>query len=193
MKKAVLIFGCIFLINLTDCFSQLDEKNQKEFISKTIVVSGSSNEFAELYLGITFGKVINSIDTIYYIKFKLFPPKSELMNDISFTKASAINFLSKSGKLVDIKLRDLILTTEQKKQMDDPRHPVTFYYNSMILILNVTKEKLIEIGSEPFYNIIIPFYNISSNIENKAIFWPTLLTRRNFTQKNVQYILEIGM
>jgi hypothetical protein len=80
---------------------------------------------------------------------------------------------------------------ENENQMDDPISTVKTYH-STILILNVTKDKLIEIGAEPFYNIILPYYNSSSEVENKAIFVkPTLFIRRSFIQKNIKYILDI--
>ena len=193
MKKVIFLLGCSLLINLTDCFSQSVKKNKNEFKSKTSTVFGYSNEFSELYLGITFGKVINAEDTTYYIKFNLSAPTSESEREIYLNKAGAINFLSKNGKLVDIKLTDAIISTENEKKLDDPHNPVKVYFISMTMILNVTKENLIEIGSEPFYNIILPYYLISSNVEDKAIFKPTLFTNRNFTQKDVKYIIDIGM
>jgi hypothetical protein len=92
---------------------------------------------------------------------------------------------------VDLKLTNVISSTEKEKQVVD-QYSTDIAYSSTILILRITKEKLIEIGSEPFYNLILPYYNSSSKVENKAIFaWPTLLTRRNFNQKSVKYILDI--
>jgi len=75
--------------------------------------------------------------------------------------------------------------------MDAPVSTVKTYHNT-ILVLKVTKDKLVEIGSEPFYNLILPYYKSSSEVENRAIFVkPTLLIPRSFTQKNIKYILDI--
>jgi hypothetical protein len=191
MKKLFFIFGYIFVLNLSSCFSQLLENNKKEFKSDTRVVYGYSNDINALDLGITFGKVINSVDTTYYIKFQLYAPNSDFRQDILINKTSTITFLSKSGKAVDLKLTDVISFTENVKQIDNPYSSVKSHY-STILILNVTKERLIEIGSEPFYKLILPYFNASSKVENKAIFVkPTLFTRRIFIQKSVNYILDI--
>lgn len=191
MKKLIFILGYIFVINLSSCFSQSSENNQKEFKSDTRIVYGYSDDFYALDLGITFGKIINSVDTTYYIKFQLYAPNSEFRQDIQINKNSAITFLSKSGKRIDLKLTNVISLTDKVKRVDNPYSSVKSYY-STILILYVTKEKLIEIGYEPFYHLILPYYNSTTIAENKAIFVkPALFTRRNFTQKSVQYILDI--
>jgi len=193
MKKLIFIFSYIFLMNINSCFSQLLENSKKEYESVTRFVCGYSNDFNELDLGITFGKVINSFDTIYYIKFQLCAPIPELREDIQIKKSNAITFLSKSGKKTDLKLTNVISFTdkEEEKKMGDQVSAVKTYY-STILILNVTKDKLVEICSEPFYNIIIPYYNSTSKIENSAIFVkPTLFIRRSFIQKSIKYILDI--
>ena len=180
-------------MNINSCFSQLLENSKKEYESVTRFVYGYSNDFNELDLGITFGKVINSFDTIYYIKFQLCAPIPELREDIQIKKSNAITFLSKSGKKTDLKLTNVIsfIDKEEEKKMGDQVSAVKTYY-STILILNVTKDKLVEICSEPFYNIIIPYYNSTSKVENSAIFVkPTLFIRRNFIQKSIKYILDI--
>lgn len=178
-------------MNLSSCFPQLSGNNKKEYKSKTNVVKGYSNDYNELNIGITFGKIINVIDTTYYIKFQLYAPTSEFQKDIQIYKTSSITFLSKSGRTVELKLTNVISSTEKEKQIVD-QYSTDISYYSTILILFVTKEKLIEIGSEPFYNLILPYYHSSSKVENKAIFaWPTLFTRRNFNQKSVKYILDI--
>jgi hypothetical protein len=192
MKKVIFILVCIFLINLSNCFSQLVSKNKKKIESKTSVVYGYSNEFKDLYLGITFGKVKNTSDTTYYIKFQLSAPTSEFQGYIYILKSRAITFLSKSGKIVDLNLTDVISKIENNEYYDGPFNKITINDYSTIFILNVTKEKLIEISSEPFYNLILPYYNCSTKVENKAIFkMPTLFTRKTFTQKSVKYILDI--
>jgi hypothetical protein len=191
MKKVFILFGCIYFMNLSSCFPQLLENNKKEYRSKTSVVKGYSNDYNELDIGITFGKIINLIDTTYYIKFQIYAPTSDFRKDIQIYKTSSITFLSKSGRTVDLKLTNVISSTEKEKQVVD-QYSTDIAYSSTILILDITKEKFIEIGSEPFYNLILPYYNSSSKVENKAIFaWPTLLTRRNFNQKSVKYILDI--
>jgi len=191
MKKMIILFGCIYFMNLSSCFPQILEKNKKEYKSKTSVVKGYSNDYNQLDIGITFGKIINLIDTTYYIKFQLYAPTSEFQSDIQIYKTSSITLLSKSGRTVELKLTNVISSTEKEKQVVDP-FSADISYHSTILILYVTKEKLIEISSEPFYNLILPYYNSSSKVENKAIFaWPTLLTRRNFNQKSIKYILDI--
>ena len=193
MKKMIFTFGCIFVMNISSCFSQLLENSKKEYKSVTRFVLGYSNDFNELDLGITFGKVINSFDTIYYVKFQLSAPSSEFRKDMQIKKASAITFLSKSGKKIDLKLTDVNFYTDEVnvKQMDAPVSTVKTYHNT-ILVLKVTKYKLVEIGSEPFYHLILPYYKSSSEVENRAIFVkPTLLIPRSFTQKNLKYILDI--
>ena len=193
MKKMIFTFGCIFVINISSCFSQLLENSKKEYKSVTRFVYGYSNDFNDLELGITFGKILNSVDTVYYIKFKLCAPTSEFRKDIQIKRTSAITFLSKSGKKIDLKLIDVISFAEKEneKQMDDPVSTVKSYH-STILVIHVTKDKLIEIGAEPFYNLILPYYNSSSKVENRAIFVkPTLFVPRSFVQKNINYILGI--
>lgn len=195
MKKTIFILVCVFLINLTNCFSQLVANNKNEFKSKTSVVFGYSNDFNELYLGITFGKVINKVDTTYNIKFHLYAPTSEFQNDIQIKRTSAITFLSKSGEKIDLKLTDVIFFTEKddEKQMvgHGPISIVKTQY-SAILVLNVTKDMFIKIGSEPFYNLMLPYYNSLSKGESRAIFVrPTLFIPRSFTQKSIKNILDI--
>ena len=193
MKKMIFILGFFFVMNIGSCFSQLLENNKKEYKSVTRFVYGYSNDFSGLNLGITFRKVVNSLDTTYYIKFQLSAPTSDFRNDMQIKKTSAITFLSKSGKKIDLKLTNVNFYTEEEnvKEMDAPLSTVKTYHNT-ILVLNVTKDKLIEIGSEPFYNLILPYYNSASNVENSVIFVkPTMLVPRSFTQKNIKYILDI--
>lgn len=193
MKKLIFTLGCIFLMNISSCFSQLLENSKSEYKSVTRFVYGYSNDFNDLVLGITFGKVLNSVDTVYYIKFILSAPNSELRKDIQIKRTSAITFLSKSGKKIDLKLTDVISFEEKEneKQRDDPVSTVISYH-STIFVIYVTKDKLIEIGAEPFYNLILPYYDGSSKVENRAIFVkPTLFVPRSFVQKNIKYILDI--
>jgi hypothetical protein len=193
MKKMIFTISCIFLMNASSCFSQLSENSKKEYKSATRFVYGYSNDFNELVLGITFGKILSSADTVYYIKFQLSAPASEFRNDIEIKKMSAITFLSKSGKRIDLNLTDVIPSTEKvnEEQNDDPVSTVKSYHYTT-LVLYVTKDKLIEICAEPFYNLIIPYYNSSSQVEDRAIFVkPTLFVPRSFTQKSIMYILYI--
>jgi hypothetical protein len=193
MKKVIFILDCIFLINSINCFSQSVEKNIKEFKSKTNYVYGYSNDFnGALSMGITFGKVISSIETTYYIKFHINAPTSEYRTDICLNRASAITFLAKSGRFVDLKLTDVSSLVKSDKQFNDPFKPIKVYYNSTVLILEVTKEELIKISSDPFYEILLPYFNCSTKVYNKVVFSkPALFTRRIFTQKNINYILDI--
>jgi len=193
MKKVIFILTCIFLINSINCFSQSVEKNKKKFKTKTKYVYGYSDDFDELYLGIAFGKVISLADTAFYVEIHLSAPDTEFRTDIHINKASAITFLSKSGKTVDLKLTDVNSSSKYDKQIDYPIiKPNTTKSYSTTLILDVTKEKLIEIGSEPFHNLILPYFNSSTKVNSKAVFVkPTLFIRRSFIQKNVNYILNI--
>ncbi len=193
MKKLIFISVCLFLMNLCNCFSQLAENNNKVFESETKFVYGYSNDFIELDLGVTFGKVISIIDTSYYIKFLLHAPNSEFRKDIQINKTHSITFLSKNGKKVELNLSDLVALA---KFDVDTYNEFLFSnrdsYYSTDLVLNVSKDKLIEIGSEPFYRIIFPYYNSTYKVEDKAIFVrPMLPTPRTFTQKSVKYILNI--
>jgi hypothetical protein len=191
MKKLILIFGCVYLLNLNYCYSQEWENGKRVYYSKTRVVHGYSKDFNGLDIGITFKKVINLKDTAYYVKFQLYAPATDFRNDIQIKKSGSITFLSKSGKAIDLKLTNVVSSTDSDKQIVDPYSTVDAHF-STILIVEVTKEKLIDIGSEPFYHLILPYYNSSTEVENKAIFaWPTLLTKRIFIQRNVKYILEI--
>jgi hypothetical protein len=178
-------------MSLSGCFSQLSENNKKEYKSKTSFVKGYSNDHNELNLGITFGKSIHLNDTSYYIKFQLYAPASEFREDMQIFKTSSITFLSKNGRTVELKLNDVISSTATEKQIVD-QYATDILSSSTILIVPVTKEKLIDIGSEPFYKLILPYYNGSLKVENEAIFdWPALLNSRKFTQKSVKYILDI--
>lgn len=178
-------------MNSSGCYSQVTENNNREFKSETKFVFGYLNNVTVLDLGITFGKVIDPDDTTYYVKFQLYAPNSELRQDIQINRTSSITFLFKSGKRVDLELTDVISYTENEKQTDNPYSSVKSTY-STVFILNVTKEQLFKIGSEPFYQLILPYSNRSSEIENQAIFeWPSLFTRRTFTRKCVRYILDI--
>ncbi|MGZ2369230.1 hypothetical protein ACXR6G_05560 [Ancylomarina sp. YFZ004] len=193
MKKIIFILGLIFLVNSINCFSKTVEKNRKEFKSKTKYVYGYSNDFkGELYLGISFEKVIRSIDTTYFVKLQLNAPEIEGRMNICFDEANAVTFLSKTGKTVDLQMTDVRSMTDYDRQGDDLLTTINVSIYSTIFILNVTKEQLIEIGSEPFYNIIIPYLDCKSKVNKKAEFFkPTLLVRRRFIQKNVKYILDI--
>lgn len=190
MKKLIFIVASLWVMNVGSCFAQFPENYQKEFESRTRAVYGYSDDFNELTMAITFGKKINAVNTTYYIKFQLYAPNSELRQDIQINKKSSITFLSKSGKTVDLPLTDIISSTENKQQTDEPFSVKSDY--STILMVNVTKEQLIEIGSEPFYHLILPYYNTTYQLEKKAFFTsPTLFIRRTFTQKYIKYILDI--
>lgn len=193
MKKVIFILVCVFHINSINCFSQSIEKNKKEFESKTKYVYGYSNDFNEaISMGISFVKVLSSIKATYYIKFHFNESTSEYRTDICLNKASAITFLSESGRFVDLKLNDVRSILKSDKRSDDPFTPIKVFRYSTILILEVTREELIRIGSEPFYKIILPYFDCSSKVNNKVVFGtPALFTRRIFIQKNINYILDI--
>ena len=193
MKRVIFMLGCIYLINSINCLSQSIEKNKKEYKSKTNYVNGYSNDSNDpISMGITFVKVISSIKVTYYIKFNVNAPASEYRTDICLNRASAITFLAKSGRFVDLKLTDVSSFIKSDKQLNDPFTPIKVYHHSTILILEVTKEELIKIGSDPFYKIILPYFDCSSKVNNKVVFSNTaLFTRRIFIQKNINYILDI--
>jgi hypothetical protein len=69
MKKMIFTSICVFIISISNCFSQLSENNKKEYKSITRFVYGYSDDFNELDLGITFGKVINLVDPDQFIRF----------------------------------------------------------------------------------------------------------------------------
>ena len=165
MKKLIFIFGILLVMSAGHCFSQLPDNYQKEYESYTRVVSGYSDDFNELDLGITFGKQINPVNTTYYIKFQIYAPNTDFRQDIQINKTSAITFLSKSGKRVDLKLSNVISSTENKQQTDNPFSVKSDY--STILIVPVTKDQLLEIGSEPFYHLLLPYYNTTYQVEKK--------------------------
>jgi hypothetical protein len=193
MGKVFFILNVIFVMNISSCFSQLLISDKKEYNSVMRYVYGYSNDFNELDLGIAFGKVVNSGDTTYYIKLQLCAPKSDFRDDILLKRSSTITFLSKNGKSIDLKLSDVISSTKKvnTNQMDYPLATVNTFFTTN-LILYVTKNQLIEIGSEPFYNLIIPYFNNSTKVENKAEFTkPTLFVRRSFIQAQIKYILDI--
>jgi len=190
MKKLIFIVVSLLVMNVGSCFSQFPENYQKEFESRTRAVYGYSDDFNELTMAITFGKKINAVNTAYYIKFQLYAPNSELRQDIQIKKTSVLTFLSKSGKTVDLPLTDVISSTANKQETDNPFSVKSDY--STILMVNVTKEQLIEIGSEPFYHLILPYYNTTWQLEKKAFFTsPTLFIRKTFTQKYIKYILDV--
>ena len=193
MKIVIFVIAWIFLITSINCFTQSDEKIKKEFKSKTRYVYGYSSDFNEtFYLGITFEKVLNSVDTSYYIKFDLSSTISEYLTDICLNKANSITFLAKSGRSVDLKLADVSSLINSDKQTDDPFTPVKVSYYYTTLKFEVTKKVLIKISSDPFYRIILPYFICSSKVYNKLEFiCPTLFTRRTFIQKNINYILDI--
>jgi len=192
MKKFRLILCCILIINSINCFSQSDEKDKKEFKSKIKYVYGYSNDFKDaLTIGISFEKSISSTDTNYYIKFNLYA-SSEPKIDICFDKKSSITFLAKSSRVVDLKMTDLNSLIKSQKQADGPHSTEFVNYYSAILSLEVTKEELVLISLDPFYKIFLPYFHCSSKVYNKIeLDRPTLFVRREFIQKNINYILEI--
>jgi hypothetical protein len=192
MKKVIFTLCCIFLINSINCFSQSIEKNKNEFKSETGYVNGYSERSSDVFrMGITFGKVLSLIDTNYYIEFDLEIPGSEYRTDICLNKAKSLTFLTRNGRSVDLKMTDVSSSIKSDKQTVDPFTPIEVNYHSTTLILEVTKEELMIIGSEPFYRLLLPYFNCSSKAYNEVRFVkPTLFTRRVFIQKNINYILD---
>ncbi len=195
MKKVIFILGCIFLINSINCFSQSVEKCEKEFKSKKRHVLGHSVEFNILFtMVITFNKIINSSDTIFFIEFHLSTSSMtpEYWTDICINRANSIIFLAKNDTSIDLKLTDVRSFIKSDKEVYNPLTPFKMDYHSTILKTEVTKEELILIASNPFYKLQLPYFNCSSKIYHKLEFTsPKLFTGRKFIQKNINYILNI--
>jgi hypothetical protein len=193
MKKATFIIGCILLLNSINCFSQTDEKKQKEITTKTKHVLGYSDDFqSPLEMGIAVRKVLTSTDTTYYLKLKLSTSSSEYRTDICFDRASSITFLAKSGNSVDIKLTKVSSSINSDDLINDPLSSINVDKHSTTLIIEVTKEELIKIGADPFYKISLPYFNCSTKVYKNVVFSnPSLFVSRTFIQKHIYQI--IGM
>jgi len=193
MKKLIFILGFIFLINSINCFSNTVEKHRKEFKSKTMYVYGYSKDFkGNLYLGISFKKTVKSLDTTYSVRLHLDAPKISNRMNMCINKANAVTFLSKNGKTVDLQMTDVKSKIDNGREGNGLVKRINVSTYSTIFILDVTKEQLIEIGSEPFYNIIIPYLDCKLKVNKKAQFLkPTPLVGRRSIQKNIRYILDI--
>ena len=181
MKQVILILFCSFLFNSHDCFSQKSE-------TKIKYVYGYSYDLNGVTMGITFEKIAKFVTTPYYIRFRIDIPSKEYRN-IYLPKNGTLTFLSKSGNTIDLKLGDVGSLIK--------RDPQTDHYTTTLTI-PVTREELVEIGSEPFYRITLPYIENSSKKDrlilkkDQLIFTrPALLIRRNFTQTDVKYILII--
>lgn len=145
-----------------------------------------------LYLGISFEKVIVSEDTAYFVKLKLDAPEIESRMTIYFNKANSVTFISKSGKTVDLQITDVKSVINVDNQEDHLLTTIKESTYSTIFILNVTKEELIDIGSEPYCNVIIPYSDGESKVNKKVEFSKkALFGRRRFIQKYVKYILDV--
>ncbi len=193
MKKVIFILGFIFLVNSFNCFSNTIEKDGNEYKSKRKYVYGYSEDFKEeFFLGVSFEKVIKPADTIYSIRLQLHASEIEGRKNICFNKANSVTFLSKNGKTVDIQISDVKSLVDHNDKTDHLYSTINESHYSTIVILNVSKEQLIEVGSEPFYHIILPYLDCKSKVAKKAEFIkPTLMVSRRFIQKNVKYILDI--
>ncbi|MDE5421446.1 hypothetical protein L3073_04425 [Ancylomarina sp. DW003] len=193
MKKIICIVGFILFFNSINSFSNTVEKNRKEFKSKIKYVYGYSKDLkGYLYLGISFEKVIVSEDTAYFVKLKLDAPEIESRMTIYFNKANSVTFISKSGKTVDLQITDVKSVINVDNQEDHLLTTIKESTYSTIFILNVTKEELIDIGSEPYCNVIIPYSDGESKVNKKVEFSKkALFGRRRFIQKYVKYILDV--
>lgn len=190
MKKAIILIGCFMFINSITCFSLSDSKDKKVIKSNIYTVYGYLNNRDIYYLTIGFEKVINFMDTRYYMVLGLSSPSSEYSTDICFNKADSIKILAENGNFVDIKMTDMDSFIETEKLTNYPRGAnVLNHY--IVLRLEVTKEDLIKISLEPFYRIIFPYFNCSTREYNYLKFeQPTLFTRRIFIQKIINSILN---
>lgn len=190
MNKFIIVVCCCILVHSTDCFSDTVNKNKVSTRAKHVY--GRSSDFSNfLYLGISFIKDINPTDTAYYIKFKLYAPDSEFRDDICFNKAKSISFLAKNGNIVDLKMKGINTYTESSEQVEDPFKPSKINNYSTSVTLKIAKEKLIELGSQPFNKLMLPYYNKTSKVNNELVFIrPTVFTRRIFIQKKIKDILE---
>lgn len=191
MKKVIILIGCFMVINSITCFSQFDSKDKKVIKSSINTVYGYLNNNRDIYyLTIGFEKVINFIDTSYYMILGLSSPSSDYNTDICFNKANSIKILAKNGNFVDIQMTDINSFIETEK-LTNYHYGANVLNHNTVLRLEVTKEELIKISLEPFYRILLPYFNCSTREYNHLKFeQPTLFTRRIFIQKIINSILN---
>ncbi len=177
MKRILIILICSFLIQSLDCYSQSIETKLRH-------IYGYSNDYNDVTLSLISG----SEDMDYYMRIQINLSKTENAK-MYFPQGSTLSFLTKSGKTVELNMDDVNLTLVCNKFTADSRISDTDNPLIKIKTIPVTKEKLEEIGAEPFYKITIPYY-VNSSKSDKLIFTrPALLTGRDFTEKDVRRIL----
>lgn len=193
MKKGIVIQSCIYLIITISCFSQSNIEDIREIESKTKYVSGYSNDFKEeVYLGITFGKVITSLDTTYHINLQIDAPETDFRTDIKIQKSSTAKVIAANGQIVDLELADVKSLIDNDKRTVDPKAQIEVHDHTTTLLLNVSRRKLHEIANEPFYSLVLPYFNSTLKASSEIIFTkPTLFVSRDFIRKYVSSILDL--
>ncbi len=181
MKQILIILICSFLIQSLDCFSQSNETKLRH-------IYGYSNDFNDVTLSLVFGRISGTEDINYYVRIQIDLSKTEDAK-MFFPKGSTLSFLTKSGKTIELNMDDVSSNMKlenrlSNSQISDIKQPLI-----KVKTIPVTKEQLVEIGAEPFYKIIIPYY-VNSSKSDKLIFSrPALLTGRDFTTEDVRRIL----
>nr|WP_319401652.1 hypothetical protein [uncultured Carboxylicivirga sp.] len=190
MKKVIFLISCFILTNSVYCLSQATNKNTKVFTTKPKTVSGYLNDYSDTYyLNISFEKNICQTDTIYYLILELKSPKSGFNKEICFYKEDSIKFLAKNGKSTSIKMIDMNGIIKSDISNNNQFDEKVVRYNT-ILKLQVIKAELMEIGSEPFHRLLLPYFNRSTKEHSDFTFVkPSIFTKRDFIQHLINSII----
>ena len=200
MKNVLLIlFFTSFYLDVrsqNDCNFQTNtiDKSTKERIieTKSRVITGYAKDFPNTDMIISFQKIIKNNDTIYFIKFHFNTSTSEFEKAMYFNKDNNLSFLTKSGKVTSLRFDSVVDVKENIIHKDDPFTPVRYYYYTANFVLKITKEQLLIIGSEPFYNLILTYTDSVTKVVKTAVFIKTaLFTSRTFVVKDIKCILNL--
>ena len=182
MKQFLLFTFCGFLLSPIACLSQ-------EIETKIKYVWGYSEELPDVSLGIAIGKTSVASDE-YFIRFRLDISANEYRN-IYLSRESAITFLHEDGNSIELNLEGMKASINRYRQIEDPKIMLTLDNFITELTVPVSREELTEIGSEPFYKIVLPYINGSSNEKEIIFVKPALFNNRKFLQSGVNEVLKI--
>lgn len=191
MKIGLVIL--LFVVSVYfNCSSQDRSSDEKVFKTKQKYVFGYSSQFPSLTLGIFFQKNINAKDTIYYIRFLLTTSISDEKKYIYLDKNNSVTFTSKTGKS-----NTLLIDQKIKFDESDPHSnnqfsvSASFFYTANVNV-KVTKEELLQIGSESFHHLMFTYNDALAKTMRIASFGsPNFYTRRSFLQKDIKHLLEL--
>lgn len=190
MKNILIILFVIFVF-LFDCNSQIINNKEKVFKTDQKFILGYSKQFQSLTFGISFQKNINLNDTTYYIEFLLTTSNSDDQQFIYLDKNNTLTFTSKTGKSIILLIDEKIKFEENNVHQNEQTPISPSYYYSAKFYLKITKEQLLQIGSEPFYQLMLTYNDAQAKTMKIAKFYsPKFYIRRSFTQRDIKDLLD---